>query len=162
LCAAHVGILFFSRHTHLHFLIRALYVSQLIHLTQSRLLLSRESHRMAFCFFFLSQPTHASFLSRQQPYAGSHLGILLLVYIGSSIPINMTLSFISAGISFAQPTHFFSMPAHTFLSRLADIPTLFLFVSASLFHLSGRHIHMHLPFLFDKKHEACAAGQPAF
>jgi hypothetical protein len=28
---------------------------------------------MAFCFFFLSQPTHASSLSRQQPYAGSYL-----------------------------------------------------------------------------------------
>jgi hypothetical protein len=45
---------------------------------------------MAFCFFFLSQPTYASLLSRQQPYAGSHLGILLLVYVGSSIPIDMT------------------------------------------------------------------------
>jgi hypothetical protein len=72
---------------------------------------------MAFCFFFLSWPPYASFLSRRQPYAGSYLDILLPVYVGRSIPINMTFSFISAGIFFAQPIYFFSMPAHTFLSR---------------------------------------------
>jgi hypothetical protein len=67
--------------------------------------------------FYLSRHMPA-FLSRQQPYAGSHLGILLLVYVGSSIPIDMTFFlYLGRHILCSNYILFLYAGSHTSLSR---------------------------------------------